>query len=841
MSTGVDTGVDTGDGGIGMRKGRLQHRRWSLLAGVSLLALGLATPAAAADWQQRLREIGSGAAPGFDLGSIQLAQAGRSEARRFDIPAGDLQSALVAFSQAVDLQLLYPAGMTAGLTTQGAQGEYTSEEALRRLLAGTGLNFRFTSADTVTLAGSETQPEPGPQRLGPVQVTATRTEQSISAIPGAVTVVDREQIATQREITNDIGRVLEQTVPGFIGPSGTRQQPTTIRGRSALVLINGVPQNQQLRTAGFDFRSIDPALIERIEVVRGASATYGFGGTGGIINIITRRPVTEELSFTTRVGTRFQPFEIDRDTFTIEVYQDISGRYGRFDYFAGGSFRRLARAFDAEGDLIPDENSEFNDNIADLNGNFGFRIDDDQALRFTANYFRDDGREGQLEAANAIPGVRKADAVPADNPDNFVADGIFNDPQTSTNFTLDYTHDDVLGSAVSAQAFYQRWFNTFDQDSTVFDCCVFAVGVSEREDRRIGFRLNIDTPIDFGPVPEGARVTWGLDYLNYFSSEGTDSNVVDGFFALRPDITQNSVAGFAQIEVPVGDFLLSGGVRHEHFFVDVDDAVLDSSEPGNIATFEGGSLDYSATLFNVGLVYFLTDEVELFAGFNQGFDVTQIGRAASQVDSADQIEPEPAVTDSYEVGVRIFEDLWQASLTGFFTDSELASRTINPGGELALAIPLRQPEQFWGIEATLDVQPFEGWAFGTSIAWQDGVRETEEDGEVPIQSNLITPLRLTGYGEHTPADWVRGRLQVSYTPGFDRFPGSTRFGEGEVDGVFLVDALASFDVGPGQLNVGIENLLDNQFIPVRRQAFNVANSYFAAPGLTMAVSYQVEW
>jgi iron complex outermembrane receptor protein len=106
---------------------------------------------------------------------------------------------------------------------------------------------------------------------------------------------------------------------------------------------------------------------------------------------------------------------------------------------------------------------------------------------------------------------------------------------------------------------------------------------------------------------------------------------------------------------------------------------------------------------------------------------------------------------------------------------------------------------------------------------------------------LITPLRLTGYAEHTPADWVRTRLQFSYTPGFDRFPGSTNFGEGEVDGVFLVDALASFDVGPGELNVGIENLLDNQFVPVRRQAINTANIFFAAPGLTVAVSYQLTW
>ena len=774
----------------------------------------------------------TGAAMPF-IATAQTPTAG--EVRPFNVAAGPLPEALTALAAQAGIALSFDPTSLANKQSQGLRGEYSLQQGFARLLAGTGYELVEVSGGEYMLRALQVT------RLGPITVTARRTPQSISTIPGAVTVVDRTQIEEQLRVTADVGRILEQTVPGIVGVSRTRQQPSTIRGRSALVLVNGVPQNTQQFSAGFEFQSVDANLIERIEVVRGANATYGFGGTGGVINIITRRPESEEPTFTTRLGTRFQPLSIDRDTFTKELYQDVSGKHGRFDYFFGGSFRRLERAYDGDGDVIPDRSTEFNHDIFNLNANLEFEIDADQSLRLTANYFRDQARSGGLTTANGIPGERKADAVPY--PDDFiVADGKFPDPQTATTAELEYANNDVFGSSISTQLFVQEFNEKLSIDFRPLGCCDFAVGERDITDRRIGFRANVDTPIDLGSIPDGARVTWGLDYLNYFSRFRTDSIVADFDVADHPDITQDSIAGFAQVEAPVGDFLLTGGVRHERFFIDIDDAVLLSSTTVNLVRFDGGSLDYDSTLFNAGLVYYATDEIELFAAFNQGFDVTQIGRAAQQVTSADQIEPEPAVTDSYELGVRIFEDRWQASLTGFYTESDLASRTINPADDgIENAVPLRQPEQIWGIEATVDVQPVEEWRFGSTFTWQDGDRETEEGKSVPIQGRFITPFRLTGYAEYSPVYWATGRLQFSWTPGHDRFPDSTTFGEGEVDSVFLVDVSAGFDVGPGQLNVGIENLLNEQYIPVYQQALNSASQYYAAPGLTAAVSYQFEW
>lgn len=119
-------------------------------------------------------------------------------------------------------------------------------------------------------------------QLGAVTVTARRVETPVSNIPGSVSVLDGEELEEQVTIARDIRQALNRTVPGFrdfhngSGP--------VLRGRTALVLINGVPVNEFLRASGgVDVTALEPEAIGRIEVARGASAAYGFGAPGGIV------------------------------------------------------------------------------------------------------------------------------------------------------------------------------------------------------------------------------------------------------------------------------------------------------------------------------------------------------------------------------------------------------------------------------------------------------------------------------------------------------------------------------------------------------------------------------
>ncbi len=758
--------------------------------------------------------------------SVQLAEAQGQYS--FDIPAKPLPQAISDLSAVTGLQVLYTEEQVFEMTSNPVVGTYTAEEALRRLLAGTGVIYRFTGADAVTLAKAGAQEGDGPQQLGPVQVTATRTARSVSTIPGSVTIIDSEELDEQRQVTRDIQRILQQAVPGFRGGSGNRFEGfNALRGRTALILQNGVPQTVQLRSSGSGIISIDPRLIERIEVARTANATLGFGGSGGTINLITKRPDSPVPLYTLEVGTVFQPHVVEGENFTKEVFASVEGRQGDLDYLFSASARDIGTGFDAEGDRIPDGSTEFNSAEFGLGSSLGWQLDTERSLRLDVNYRRVPEDDDRTAVANAIVGEKKAEAVPNNDP-------FFNpflDPLQAWNASLNFDDGDVLGSAVNVQGFFQRQEIDNFVDFTAFGaCCVLDRGEGTRIDQRVGGRLNIETPL-----PNGASIVWGGDIVRNFNSELIDSQIAGTDVGSRPDITQNNFAAFAQIDIPLGDVLLTGGVRHDRFNVNFDNVLKSDG-----SFFTGGTINVNETLFNAGAVYFLTDQVELFAGFSQGLDITEPGRAASSVNNVNQIQLQPATTDSYEIGARHFGERWDGSITAFFTESELSSRTINPGGALLLAIPLRQPERIWGVESTLNVTLDEQWRVGGTAAFQEGLREVDGDTR-RLQGQFIHPFRLTGYGEYSPFDWLSTRLQFEFSPGSDRFPGSTTFGEGEVSDLFLVDFIASAQTDYGEFSLGIENLLNNQYVSQFGEATNVAPNFFAQPGTTARLTYRVKF
>ncbi|WP_220347867.1 TonB-dependent receptor plug domain-containing protein [Alkalilimnicola ehrlichii] len=138
--------------------------------------------------------------------------------------------------------------------------------------------------------------------LSPLVVSTTRSRVSEGQTPQKVTIISREQIEQQLAITSDRGQILSNLIPGY---STSRQKMTnsgeTFRGRSPLFLVDGVPQSTPLRDSSRDSYTIDLDMVERIEVIHGASAEHGLGATGGIINFVTRRATKEHR------GSTFQP------------------------------------------------------------------------------------------------------------------------------------------------------------------------------------------------------------------------------------------------------------------------------------------------------------------------------------------------------------------------------------------------------------------------------------------------------------------------------------------------------------------------------------------------------
>jgi len=132
-----------------------------------------------------------------------------------------------------------------------------------------------------------------------INVTATRTEQTLQKTPSSIFLITSEDINSKNKITFD--QVLEDVQGVTINrTSGINVNALSIRGSSdvagggignrVLLLLDGRPSLTG-DSKGALWALIPVSIIERTEVVKGAfSSLYGSSAIGGVINVITKKP-----------------------------------------------------------------------------------------------------------------------------------------------------------------------------------------------------------------------------------------------------------------------------------------------------------------------------------------------------------------------------------------------------------------------------------------------------------------------------------------------------------------------------------------------------------------------
>jgi iron complex outermembrane receptor protein len=140
----------------------------------------------------------------------------------------------------------------------------------------------------------ELQPQPTLEEH--VTVSATRTDKRIEDQPMRVEVLDRDEIEEKIMMTpgdivmmlNEMGGLRVQATSPSIGAASVRIQG--MRGRYTRFLSDGLPLFGQ-EVGGLGLLQIPPTDLARVEVIKGvASALYGAGALGGVVNLIARRP-----------------------------------------------------------------------------------------------------------------------------------------------------------------------------------------------------------------------------------------------------------------------------------------------------------------------------------------------------------------------------------------------------------------------------------------------------------------------------------------------------------------------------------------------------------------------
>ena len=144
------------------------------------------------------------------------------------------------------------------------------------------------------------------ESIDTIIVTATRSSIPTKNATVPVTIIDREQI--ELSLAKDLSQILRFEAGLDIGRNGGPGQATSLflRGTESnhtLVLVDGVRINPGT-IGGAAFQNINPKIIERIEIVKGArSALYGTDAIGGVINIITKKVNSDFINTSVGFGS----------------------------------------------------------------------------------------------------------------------------------------------------------------------------------------------------------------------------------------------------------------------------------------------------------------------------------------------------------------------------------------------------------------------------------------------------------------------------------------------------------------------------------------------------------
>lgn len=700
-----------------------------------------------------------------------------------------------------------------------------------------------------------------------ILVTGSRLPANVTSVPGTVTIVDSEALAQQSAISSDLGRILASSVSGF-GPSANdgNNFSQTLRGRKPSYFIDGVPQSADLRGGGRDLRIVHPSVLDRIEVINGATSIYGLGGSGGVVNYITRRPREEGVHWYTEASLAASLVEMREDNAEISITQSVSGRLDRIDFVGSLTYQNRGLFYDANGEPIaPDPTGQTG--IADMTeisafGRVGVDLTPNIRWETTLLYYDAEVdtdytvKQGSFAAGvistaepkrqnNICVSVICLDFIGAEDPSAYNYFG-------STALTF----SNVLGSDVQLRLYGKETENVWRHiDFVALSPTLggFPPAGSQlvTRDSRYGARVDVNTPVEI-PYLSG-NVLWGVEY----AENTVEEHLLDGR-RRTSDITQENAAVFAQLQADIFPWLhLRTGIRFDDFTLDIPGFMaIDYYSATKLHTVLGANLDYDSTTGNLGFVADVTDNLNVFVAWSSGFSIGNVVRTVSGLRPSTNVPAvtydlsamgqltEPVQVDNYEIGVRYRNDWFNGSLTLYRNESDLGA-TFDP----ITSQVRRAPEQVEGFEVAVEVTPTDRLRVGFSYAEADSKVDSNNDGrwDGQLDFSRVPPGLLNTYVQYDFVDDWTVRLQSATVFKESRF--SAPFGQlqRDIETYTVFDLFVSGLVGPGRLSFGVENLFNDDYVPMAT-LMNCSDNVFidafcntAAPGARGTVRYSIAY
>jgi len=624
------------------------------------------------------------------------------------------------------------------------------------------------------------------------QVTALKTPVPIIDVPQTLSIVTDDEIRIQG--FRELGDIVRYT-PGVNTSQGEGHRDSIVfRGvrSTADFYLDGVRDDVQY------YRSL--YNLEQVEILRGPNALlFGRGGTGGIINRVTKKAVLDEQFGSFDMGAdSFGAFDFavdynvstgEKSALRINFHSDTLENHR--DYYDGDrygfnpTFRlELSPATTLDLSYEHADHERFIDRgVPTLNGEpveafeeivFGDTDTNLQTLRadiYRANLSHEfsDTRKGNLvvQYSDFQKMYKNYYASGYSGGDTFTADG-YKDPTERTNLIIsgNIVNEFQTGSAkhtllVGAEIIdtenenyrYNTFFITTEDDNEVF---------------------NITRPINFGVNAAGVRT------YNDFTADLKSST--------ESDIEVTSIYIQDQIDVTDKFKILLGG-RFDNFDITVRDIKKGTSENREDEEFSP----------RAGLIFKPQENVSLYVSYAESF-LPRSGEQFKKLD-ANAARLDPDVYESTEIGVK-----WDIrpglSFTASYFDSEqtIATRDSDTG-ENSEIVGL----QVDGIELELKGQVTEKLSLAIGYSDLDG--ETAKGGE---------PREIP---EYTASLWATYEVNDRFGIGF----GVTAQGESNIKndkpGLILpdytrVDFAAYYDLADDlSIQLNVENVTDELYFP----------------------------
>ncbi|WP_063915105.1 TonB-dependent siderophore receptor [Pseudomonas sp. p21] len=230
----------------------------------------------------------------------------------YAIPAGQLDDVLNQFARQAGITLSSTPQLTQGLQSNGLQGQYPTDQALRQLLNGSGLEALSHDGRSYVL---QAQPQGAAVSLPDTDVrsftlgnalgsmegynathsqVATKTSMPLVETSQSVSVVTRQQMDDQGSQT--VAQAMRYTPGVLTNPYGAthRYDYVAMRGFNDgsvdNIYVDGLKSMGDNGT--YSTMQVDPYFLERIDILKGPSSVlYGRSSPGGLVALTTKKPL----------------------------------------------------------------------------------------------------------------------------------------------------------------------------------------------------------------------------------------------------------------------------------------------------------------------------------------------------------------------------------------------------------------------------------------------------------------------------------------------------------------------------------------------------------------------